>query len=292
MVGLSKISTPIHALNKVLQSPIELVEGILRKDNLEVFELWLESGGTRSSQYDKIAERFRQIRNSPVNKHIVDHTFFEMVGGLVRKKSVLDLACGEGHYCRVLKRRGAARVVGVDISSQMIKLAEQQEAGEPLGIDYICRDVLKLGRIGDYDLVVASFLLNYAQTREQLVRMCRTVFENLKPGGHFILLNENFNQSPRDFYGYERYGYAKSMAQPYREGAVITYKMSTGTEELEFKGYYWTKETYQMAFDTAGFKDVQLLNLSCSPQGIEEYGHRFWQNFINNPPFVGIICRK
>jgi toxoflavin synthase len=215
-----------------------------------------------------------------------------MIGDRAQGKAVLDLACGEGRYCRTLKQRGAARVVGVDISSQMIKLAEQQETQASLGIDYICRDVLELGKIGEFDLVVASFLLNYAQSKEQLIKMCRTVFDNLKPGGHFILLNENFNQAPQDFHGYERYGYAKTMAEPYQEGSVITYTISTGTDELQFEGYYWSKETYQMAFATAGFTDVQWRNLACSSQGIEAYGQRFWQNFIENPPFIGIICQK
>jgi SAM-dependent methyltransferase len=45
----------------------------------------------------------------------------------------LDLACGFGLYTRLLKQHGAAQVLGVDISSEMIRLAQQQEQAAPLG---------------------------------------------------------------------------------------------------------------------------------------------------------------
>ncbi|MEZ4868173.1 MAG: amino acid adenylation domain-containing protein [Caldilineaceae bacterium] len=295
-VGLGYNTIPVQAIKQLGNSPIELVEETLRAENVQLFDQWLATKGApafaQSTQYDGIAHQFRQIKDSPVNTHITDYTFFTLIGERARGKAVLDLACGEGRYCRILKQRGAARVVGVDISAGMIKLAQAQERSERLGIEYLCRDVLDLGAIGEFDLVVSSFLLNYAQSKEQLVAMCRTIAANLKPGGHFIALNENFNQSPQDFHGYARYGYAKTMAEPYREGGVITYTLSTGTEDLHFDGYYWSQETYQMAFAAAGFQAVEMHDLRCSPQGIAEYGERFWQNFLNNPPFIGIVCRK
>lgn len=294
-VGLGHNTIPVQVIKQLGNSPIALVEETLRAENVQIFDQWLTTKGTpaaQSTQYDGIAKQFQQIKNSPVNTHITDYTFFTLIGERDRGQSVLDLACGEGRYCRTFKQRGAARVVGVDISAGMIKLAQAQERNEALGIEYLCRDVLELGVIGEFDLVVSSFLLNYAQTKEQLVAMCRTIFANLKPGGHFIALNENFNQSPQDFHGYERYGYAKTMAEPNQEGAIITYTMSTGTEELHFDGYYWSPATYQMAFAAAGFQASEVHDLRCSPQGIDEYGERFWQNFLNNPPFIGLICRK
>ncbi|MEX0581076.1 MAG: class I SAM-dependent methyltransferase [Mycobacterium sp.] len=47
--------------------------------------------------------------------------------------SVLDLACGEGFYTRLIRHRGAARVRGLDLSDGMIAMAEAQEAREPPG---------------------------------------------------------------------------------------------------------------------------------------------------------------
>jgi len=291
-VGLGHNTISAQAIKQLGNSPITLVEDTLRPENVQLFDQWLAAKGAQHTQYDDIAPQFQQIKDSPVNTYITDYTFFTLIGERDRGKSVLDLACGEGRYCRTLKQRGAARVMGVDISAGMIKLAQAQEDRERLGIDYLCRDVLELGTIGSFDLVVSSFLLNYAQTKEQLVTMCRTIFANVKPGGHFIALNENFNQLPQHFHGYERYGYAKTMAAPYQEGAVITYTMSTGTEELQFDGYYWSPATYQQAFAAAGFQAIEVHDLRCSPQGIEAYGERFWQNFLNNPPFIGISCRR
>ena len=47
--------------------------------------------------------------------------------GSVAGLGVLDLACGEGFYTRQIARDGATRVVGVDISPEMIALAEELE---------------------------------------------------------------------------------------------------------------------------------------------------------------------
>jgi SAM-dependent methyltransferase len=35
----------------------------------------------------------------------------------------VDIACGEGYYTRLLRRREAGKVVGIDLSERMIELA-------------------------------------------------------------------------------------------------------------------------------------------------------------------------
>jgi 2-polyprenyl-3-methyl-5-hydroxy-6-metoxy-1,4-benzoquinol methylase len=74
-----------------------------------------------------VERRYRRL-------HVEHFTLFEALRDL-SDKSVLDLACGEGFYTRCLKRGGAARVVGVDISQGMIDLARHQEERDGLGID-------------------------------------------------------------------------------------------------------------------------------------------------------------
>jgi ubiquinone/menaquinone biosynthesis C-methylase UbiE len=45
----------------------------------------------------------------------------------------------------MLRRHGATRVVGVDVSEGMIALAREEEAREPLGVQYVKSAVEELG---------------------------------------------------------------------------------------------------------------------------------------------------
>jgi 2-polyprenyl-3-methyl-5-hydroxy-6-metoxy-1,4-benzoquinol methylase len=55
------------------------------------------------------------------------------LAGRVRGLQVLDVACGHGRVSRVLASRGAA-VTGVDISTELLDRAREQERRDPLGI--------------------------------------------------------------------------------------------------------------------------------------------------------------
>jgi toxoflavin synthase len=56
----------------------------------------------------------------------------------------------------------------------MIQLARQEEARNPLGIEYRVQDARLVEAAERFDLVVAAYLLNYAATREELTAMCTT----------------------------------------------------------------------------------------------------------------------
>lgn len=102
-------------------------------------------------------------------------------------KDVLDLGCGEGYVARQLAAAGAARLVGLDVSAEMVRRAAEAEQRQPLGIEYHVGDACGLSAFADgsFDLVVAVFLFNYLdrQGTEQAMREIRRV---LRPGGRFV----------------------------------------------------------------------------------------------------------
>jgi len=57
---------------------------------------------------------------------------------------VLDLACGQGLATRALANAGAARVVGVDASEQMVDLARRHGAAEGSDVSYVVDDAQTL----------------------------------------------------------------------------------------------------------------------------------------------------
>ncbi len=236
------------------------------------------------TDYNAIADQYKRSKLTPWRRHIEQYTFCEVLGD-VTGLSVLDLACGEGFYSRLLRLRGASRVVGVDLSEEMIRLARASEAEQPLGIEYVTGDALGFQSAEQFDLVTAAYLLNYADTEDKLTAMCRTIAAALKPGGRFVTVNNNPSQSPDRFDATRPYGFIKSIAGELRPGVPITYTVFLeGGDTFDFDNYYLSAAAHERAFDAAGFRAVEWLPPQLSPEwdGAPDY----WNAFFRDPSVV------
>lgn len=242
-----------------------------------------------TAYYDDIAKQYQQSKTLPFREYVEWYSYRKLLGN-ISGKSVLDLACGEGFYTRRVKEKGASRVVGVDISARMIELARKQEAANPRRIDYIVADVLKLGEIGSFDLVVASYLLNYARTKDQMLDMCRAIAVNLKPGGRFVSINNNPDQPPESFATCKKYGFIKKISGSLREGAAITYEFFRQGQKFQIDNYYLSRKTHEWAFKTVGLTHINWPRIEVDPAGIDKFGPDFWRDFLDYEPIVGIVC--
>lgn len=243
----------------------------------------------QQAEYDRIAQEYRDSKQLPFRKHIEAYSLFRMAGS-VRQLRVLDLACGEGFYTRLFKCAGAAEVVGVDLSSEMIELAEATERQHPLGCRYLVHDVASLPHLGTFDRVVAVYLLNYAQNAQQLLDFCRAAYRQLRPGGHFIGFNDNLANDPQHYPTYAKYGFTKQCRAQRQEGDAIRYTFynADGTT-FAFNNYYLHPETYAEAFTAAGFTDFRWTGALLDP---EQPDPAFWDDFLVDPPVVGFRAYK
>jgi len=250
------------------------------------------------NSYDNIAKQYHKVALLPLAVHMKEYTYFNVIGNLANK-SVLDLACGDGYYTRKFKKAAAKYVVGMDYSEKMIEVARQKEARESLGIEYFVGDVAEFGKIGSFDLVTAALLLHYAQTKEQLLKMCQNIYANLEPGGRFITINGNFDKaeiSPEVSQKLQKYSVPNRPLGPFDEGDTITITSpvileSTG-QKFTVDIYYFTKATYMWAFQKAGFEEVHWREPTISPEGIQEFGQDFWQDALDYPFYWFIECVK
>ena len=243
-----------------------------------------------TEQYDGIAREYQRTKESPLRRHVEAYSFFHMVGDVTWLR-VLDLACGDGFYTRLLKKAGATVVTGVDISTEMIALAEAEEQREPLGIDYRCGDVATLPDLGEFDVVTAAYLLHYAPDLQSLQSMCARVAQQLRPGGRLVCINENPEQTVADYAGYTQYGFNKSVKEPRVESSPITYALVSGRSIIRFDAYYYSRATYDSALFAAGFSQVAWQPLQLSPDAVAECGADYWDEYLNNQPVVGLECQ-
>jgi SAM-dependent methyltransferase len=205
---------------------------------------------------------------------------------------VLDLACGEGYYSRELRHRGAARVVGVDASEGMIWLAREEEARRPLGIEYRVQDARAVDGVGEFDLVVAAYLLNYAATRRDLQAMSSAIGRALKSGGRFVGVNNNPEHPPEHFASSRKYGFVKSTPGALREGAPITYTIFLEGRSIDITNYWLSTAAHEEAFRAAGFRDVRWHRPRVSAEGQAAFGDDFWDTFLAHPPVIFLECKR
>lgn len=242
-------------------------------------------------QYDEIAEEYSQMLNQ-TKKYVLIPTFKKLVGD-VAGKSVLDLACGEGFFTRILAQLNPEEVVGVDISNELIKRAIEIEEQNPSGINYETGNVLTLKLNRTFDMVSAVYLLNYSKTNDELATMCKNIYDYLATGGKFCAITTNPALKPMTDFEYERRFTNVSGAERFKDGDQIKCEMrEEGKKPFGFVNYYWSKKTYELCLRNAGFKSVQWINTIISQDGIKKYGNEYWSKFRKNPSPIGIICAK
>ena len=86
-----------------------------------------------TTNYDPIAQQYKRAKQQPWRTYIEAYTLMSLIGDPTGK-SVIDIACGEGFYTRMIRRRGARKVTGVDLSSKMIALARDKRSRTDFGI--------------------------------------------------------------------------------------------------------------------------------------------------------------
>lgn len=236
-----------------------------------------------SEQYDEIADLYHEtIHEIPFREHAETVTLFGSLGD-VQGLSALDLACGTGYYARLLRQRGAARVVGVDISPEMIRVARSIEQAQPLGIEYRVADATDLADLGTFDRVVAVYLLSYATSRAHLHAMCRSIAGALAPGGRFVTYTMHPDLDGTPGY-YQRY--ALEIQEPAERVDERPYSFTLtirGQTTPPIQIRYWTLSTLEDALRQAGFTSIRAATARVSERGLALFGRDYWQPYLDQP---------
>lgn len=111
-------------------------------------------------------------------------------------KVLLDLGCGTGNLLIPLAKKGF-KVIGVDISTDMLTQAEQKIRENDLSIPLLQQDIRNLTLDRSTDVVISTFdTLNYILELKELTKVFKNVNNILNYNGLFIFdLNSEFKFS-------------------------------------------------------------------------------------------------
>jgi len=97
----------------------------------------------------------------PKHRLIHYHDFF--VGRIQAGERILDIGCGNGAVARDIAERSGARVVGIDINPENIKIAA--EINSHPEVRYLSGDIWKEIPDGNFDVILLSNVLEHLEDR-------------------------------------------------------------------------------------------------------------------------------
>jgi ubiquinone/menaquinone biosynthesis C-methylase UbiE len=125
----------------------------------------------------------RQGKN-PMRKGLLDAPMLKACGN-VKGLRVLDCGCGEGRFCRILAKRGAAYVLGIDLCRPMIEAARELKGARD---EYRVAEAQDLRSIRDGTFDLAVSYLNQCDLPDSHANN-REVYRVLRKNGRFIVAN-------------------------------------------------------------------------------------------------------
>lgn len=107
---------------------------------------------------------------------------YEFAKELVIGKNVLDVACGSGYGSAILKAAGAAKVVGLDISSKTIEYAKADFQNQ--GVEFVVGNAEDLSAYRGFDVIVSFETIEHLQHPEKFLQ---EISRALAPDGILII---------------------------------------------------------------------------------------------------------
>ena len=131
---------------------------------------------------------YRALRNSDCNANdLIEQPAMRKLLPDLNGKSVLDLGCGYGHNCADFVSRGAARVVGIDISEKMLAVAEKESADPK--IEYRNMSMTDISALDEkFDFIYSSLAFHYVRDFDIFAR---DMYSLLNVGGQLLFSQEH-----------------------------------------------------------------------------------------------------
>jgi len=223
----------------------------------------------------------REGRNSH-REGLLDEYMLQACGD-VKGLKILDSGCGEGRFCRMLAKKGADYVLGIDLSTPMIKAAREIKID---GVEYKVADVQKLDFLknNSFDIVVSYLnqcdLPNFEKNNSEMFRI-------LKKGGLFVVANLHPMRSARG-------GWKKDSKGNKEYAAIDNYfdesERHWNMLDVDFTNFHRTLSTYINSFLNVGFLVQKVIEPTVSKKNLEKYPEL--KDELRVPNFIIYLLKK
>ncbi|MCX5205698.1 class I SAM-dependent methyltransferase [Streptomyces sp. NBC_00237] len=240
--------------------------------------------------YDSSTARaYVRATDSVFRRDVISHTTRAELGDL-RGLSVLDVGCGEGRDARWARAQGAVRVLGVDLSEEMVRMARQRSAGDE-HLTFVHGDGTALPDTGRFDVALAVNVLHYALSRDSLARMYQQVYDRMHPGGRLVAVCADSRCDPSRP-GPDAYDITIERPAGAEEGAEVRQRfLRDGRPVAEIVYRHWPRDLHERLAHQAGFTHLRWSALRCTADTVPRRGPDRHARYLSNPHLVVLTAR-
>ncbi len=238
-------------------------------------------------QFDSISKKYSSfVGIDPIRNYLHYPAVIKELAN-AKEKNILDVGCGDGFLPKILTTNLKAKVVGYDKSPELIQKAKNEELVDSLGIEYVVADQESFTSTIKFDDAVSVMVLPYSTNVEALDKFLSSTYLNLKDSGRFIAVTTN----PL----FTKFGTTignRIFNKKDKKIEVNFLNPENGALQFTALLTQFTKEEYEKAATTAGFKNVVWKNLYATPEGKEILGDDFWKSCEEEQPYTVFIASK
>ncbi|QTL97536.1 methyltransferase domain-containing protein [Iocasia frigidifontis] len=185
-------------------------------------------------------------------------------------KTILDLGCGYGENCKWYINKGAKKVIGIDISKNMIEKAKKEYSDDKIEYKNVPMEELDFSK-NIFDIVLSSLSFHYVKDFNSLIEKINKM---LKPNGSLVFSQEHpiatakkkkngwfiNNQGEKSHWIMDNYHYEGKREQEWFIDGVIKYHRTIATilNTLIKHGFNILKVLEPIALETAEKNNAQL----------------------------------
>ena len=136
--------------------------------------------------YHELAFSYDRLTNDVDYEATVDFYYEILKREGLQPRTAVDLACGTGSVALLLARRGL-QVTAVDMSGDMLTVAQQKAQEANVRIQFACQSLQRLHLPVGVDLAVCALdSMDYILDSSDCAQAIKRVYKALNPGGCFI----------------------------------------------------------------------------------------------------------
>lgn len=204
-----------------------------------------------SQEYDKMRKENKGLNAND----LIEIPNFRSLLPDVKGKRILDLGCGYGETDKYLKELGASYVLGLDISTHMIKVANKENKID--GVEYKLLPMEDISTLDEkFDLVISSLAFHYVKDYPKLIK---DIYNLLTDSGVLLFSQEH----------------------PLNTATILSSEQATNRIEIDNKLYFLLSD----------YNRNGLRNTYWNGEVVEKY-HRNFSQLINTLTETGFKIDK